>query len=110
MDREAQRFEAGSTSAVAPGALTWRCLRFLGAVVAELAVLSVMVALGRAGPFARCSARHFESFTDPGRVQPAAIGYLHDVLVAYEVVWMLGHRHQGGLGRSRPAFDARKVG
>ena len=42
------------------------------------------------------------------RLQPAAIGELHHVLIADEVVWMFGDG-EGGLGRTGPPFGGGQI-
>ena len=47
-----------------------------------------------------------EAISHPIGLQPAAVGHLHDVLVADQYVGMFGDRPQGGVGRPGPTFGA----
>ncbi len=59
------------------------------------------------GPSRRsCSSRSRSS----GGLQPAPLGHLHHVLVPHQVVGVLGHRGQGGVGRPGPALGGGQVG
>ncbi len=47
-----------------------------------------------------------EPLAHAGGLEPAAVGHLHHVLVAHEVVGVLGHRGQRGVGRLGPALPS----
>ena len=57
----------------------------------------------------RVGAQVLEALAQLGRVEPAAVGQLHDVLVPHQVVGVLGHRRQCRLGRPGASLGRREV-
>ena len=128
MDREPQCFEPGLAPSVAalPPRGPYAARRASRSIVALVIVPAVagcrlepdgLLAPGRTRARGRSSMKPHERLglllharPESGRLHPAAVGHLHQVLVSDELARVLEHSGKGHVSGLGPSFDAPQVG